>query len=63
MSAVVLLRDLPESARRSLAPSLPFRARGVVLFDVPARVARRFGAAINADGLLVLSREVPRAER
>ena len=51
---IVLLRDLPESARRSLAPGLSLSTRALVLFDVPARVARRFRAAVDADGILVV---------
>lgn len=58
MSArVVLLRDLPESARQSLAPAL-VNDRALVIFDAGPRAARRFARAIDVDGVLVL----PKAE-
>lgn len=58
MRSVVLFRDLPASARRSLAPELPTHTRALVLFDVPPRIAQRFARATDAEGILVLPREV-----
>jgi hypothetical protein len=56
----VLFAQLPDSARRAIAPALPDDVRALVVFDASRLLAERLtrAGAFQRDGILVLPRSL-----